>query len=182
MGQRHRWVLRKFGGGFIGSSWAPVAYAAPRAGRRPAAAPLPRRKRRSRTRRSNNCGSAIPRGQKYCRSCAPDRRRETIPVAARLGRLISHSAKAQASRAESQKRQHAARKGWVASDLPPSLDKNDYLEQIQPRLTVIPCSAIASALGVSHPYAAQIRAVRRIPHPRHWEVLAGLVDISLTSK
>ena len=48
------------------------------------------------------------------------------------------------------------------------------MERVQPRLAGIPYSAIASALGVSLPYAAEIRAGRRIPHPRHWETLARL--------
>src|SRR5208283_4901407 len=38
--------------------------------------------------------------------------------------------------------------------------------------------AVASALGVSIPYASGIRAGRRIPHPLHWQALAQLVGMS----
>jgi len=37
---------------------------------------------------------------------------------------------------------------------------------------------MASALGVSEPYARDIRAGRRRPHPRHWQGLAELVGVS----
>jgi hypothetical protein len=51
-------------------------------------------------------------------------------------------------------------------------------EGIQTRLTGITAPAISSALGISGPYATDIRAGRRIPHPRHWEKLARLVGFS----
>ena len=37
---------------------------------------------------------------------------------------------------------------------------------------------IAEALGAFKPHAAQIRAGRRRPHPRRWEVLAKLAETS----
>ena len=125
-----------------------------------------------------NCGVAVPHGQKHCGSCTPDMLREKMPEVARLGRLASNSPEAQARRADSQKRQHKARKGWKASELPAGFDEKFYLEQIQPRMAGIPCSVIASALGVSIPYAADIRAGRRVPHPRRWEVLRRLAGVS----
>jgi hypothetical protein len=39
-------------------------------------------------------------------------------------------------------------------------------------------STIALTLGVSLPYASDIRAGRRQPHPRHWLSLARLVAVS----
>ena len=45
-------------------------------------------------------------------------------------------------------------------------------------LTGITVPFIASALGVSGPYAAEIRAGRCLPHPRHWQTLARLVGVS----
>ena len=36
---------------------------------------------------------------------------------------------------------------------------------------------LSSTLGVSEPYVVDIRAGRRVPHPRHWQTLAGLVGI-----
>jgi len=39
-------------------------------------------------------------------------------------------------------------------------------------------SEIASAIGVSIPYASDIRKGRRRPHPRHWQALAELTKHS----
>jgi len=46
---------------------------------------------------------------------------------------------------------------------------------IQPRLEAVTIPAISAAIGVSEPYAADIRAGERVPHPRHWQTLAQLV-------
>jgi hypothetical protein len=51
-------------------------------------------------------------------------------------------------------------------------------QHIQPRLATINVSKLASALGVSKPYAADIRAGRRLPHERHWVTLAKLTGFS----
>jgi len=37
---------------------------------------------------------------------------------------------------------------------------------------------IRAALGVSEPYSSAIQAGVRVPHPRHWQALAKLVEIS----
>ncbi|HVB57067.1 MAG TPA: hypothetical protein VNE63_11645, partial [Candidatus Acidoferrales bacterium] len=52
-----------------------------------------------------------------------------------------------------------------------------YREQIQPKLATFTVSAITSALGISKPYATDIRAGKRVPHPRHWLALAQLVGM-----
>jgi hypothetical protein len=56
--------------------------------------------------------------------------------------------------------------------------KKKYVREIQPRLKGVALSALASALGISIPYAVDIRKGRRVPHPRHWQVLASLVGVS----
>jgi hypothetical protein len=73
--------------------------------------------------------------------------------------------------------QAAARLNWRASDQPAWLNAETYREKIQPRLAEIAVPIISSALGVSKPYATDIRAGRRIPHPRHWLALARLVRV-----
>jgi CRISPR/Cas system-associated endonuclease Cas1 len=50
-----------------------------------------------------------------------------------------------------------------------------YLHEIQPKLKTLTLSVLASRLGISIPYAVDVRSARRIPHPRHWETLAQLV-------
>jgi hypothetical protein len=52
-----------------------------------------------------------------------------------------------------------------------------YEKQIQPALASVATSRICSSLGVSEPYAADIRAGRRRPHPRHWQALARLAGV-----
>jgi hypothetical protein len=68
---------------------------------------------------------------------------------------------------------------WLASSLPNLLYNESYLEKFQPHLRAFSHSAIASALGVSIPYAADIQAGRHLPHPRHWLKLADLVGVSI---
>jgi hypothetical protein len=52
-----------------------------------------------------------------------------------------------------------------------------FSRRIQPLLTSMPSSLIASRIGVTRWYAGRIRQGCR-PHPRHWPVLAELVGIS----
>jgi hypothetical protein len=66
---------------------------------------------------------------------------------------------------------------WSPSSLPEWLNEECYAQKILPRLRTIKVREIAQALHISEPYAAQIRAGRRRPHPRHWRVLAELVDL-----
>ncbi len=74
---------------------------------------------------------------------------------------------------------HAAEvKAWNPSDQPDWLTEKAYREKIQPRLSGITVPTISSALNLSEPYAAEIRAGRQRPHPRHWQTLAQLVGVS----
>jgi hypothetical protein len=120
------------------------------------------------------CCAPIKRGNKYCRTCAPAASRENLMEAAKNGRVATIGAKAQALRSTTQRRQAAALKSWNPADKPQWLDGKTYREKIQPRLASITVPAILSALHVSEPYAANIRAGRCIPHPRHWLRLAEL--------
>ena len=79
--------------------------------------------------------------------------------------------------ADTQRRHTAARTGWRASDLPAWLNKEFYVLKIQPRLTGLTLSVLASKLDISIPYAVDVRSGRRVPHPRHWLTLAQLVGV-----
>jgi len=92
--------------------------------------------------------------------------------------VAAQTSQAKARRAASKRRQDVARSGWLTSSQPAWLNNETYLEKIQPRLAAVTYPSIASALNVSQPYAADIRAGRRTPHPRHWKVLAELVGVS----
>jgi hypothetical protein len=58
-----------------------------------------------------------------------------------------------------------------------SFTEQEYREKVPPRLAGIKLAALKSALGISRPYAINIRSGRRIPHPRHWETLAALSGV-----
>jgi hypothetical protein len=67
---------------------------------------------------------------------------------------------------------------WDPSTLPSWLDEKCYLEQIQPLLKTKKVREIAAAINVSELYAGFIRLGRRRPHPRHWDALCKLVEVS----
>src|SRR5579872_389927 len=124
-----------------------------------------------------NCGTST-RGAQYCRACSPMALRENLINAAKLGRVATHTPEAAARRAATMQRQEAAKRAWKPSDLPEWLNEKVYREKIQPRLSIVAVSAISSTLSISKPYAADLRRGRRIPHPRHWAVLARLARVS----
>jgi len=123
------------------------------------------------------CGTYIDAGRSYCASCAVAVSREGLIEAAKLGRVGGHSPQARARQAEKQRRHAAEVKVWNPSDQPDWLTEEVYREKIQPRLAGITVPVMSSALGISQPYAAVIRAGRYLPHPRHWETLARLVGV-----
>jgi CRISPR-associated endonuclease Cas1 len=124
------------------------------------------------------CGAALHRGHTHCAACAVSASKERFVEVAQQGREASHSREAEASRADTQRRHTAAIHAWQFSELPEWLNEEVYRTKIQPALAGITVPAIATALGVSQPYATDIRAGRRTPHPRHWHVLAQLVKVS----
>lgn len=103
--------------------------------------------------------------------------RENLIDAAKLGRVATHTPKAEALRAATMRRQEAAKQAWKSSDLPEWLTEKFYREEIQPKLATFTVSAIASALEISKPYATDLRRGKRVPHPRHWKSLARLAEI-----
>lgn len=123
------------------------------------------------------CGEPLNRGKSYCASCSVPVVRASIIEAAKLGRVATHSPKAEALRAATQRRQAVALKAWHASDKPDWLTEEIYREKIQPPLTRITVPTISSALGISKPYATDIRAGKCVPHPRHWQALAELAGV-----
>ena len=126
------------------------------------------------------CGKLLKRGQLYCKSCALPSAKERFGDVARLGRIASHTDEAEISRSKTRRGHIAALKAWEPTTLPDWLTEQAYREKIQPRLAKVTVPAISTALGISGPYATDIRAGRRCPHPRHWEKLGRLVGVSTT--
>jgi len=124
------------------------------------------------------CGKVVMSGRRYCGTCVRTISGENLTEAARSGRAAAQSPEAQARRSATKRRHDISRQSWLPSSQPAWLSNETYEERIQPRLAGITYSTIASVLRVSEPYAADIRAGRRRPHPRHWRTLALLVGVS----
>ncbi len=123
------------------------------------------------------CGTTT-RGGRHCPKCGREISGEKLTELAKIGRVAAQSPQAQKQRSETKRRHDLARKSWLPSSQPAWLNDETYLKEIQPRLAAITVSALSSALRVSESYAADIRAGRHRPHPRHWQLLANLVGVS----
>jgi hypothetical protein len=121
------------------------------------------------------CGKYISGRQKFCSACAPTNSKEALIEAACKGRIASQTPQVLARLAEKQRSHRLAERAWKPKDKPDWLDEKAYVYQIHPRLADATISTIALTLGVSIPYASDIRAGRRRSHPRHWLSLARVV-------
>jgi hypothetical protein len=88
--------------------------------------------------------------------------------------MIGHGTHSRKKQSEAMKRHGVAKREWLSTPKPATLTEQAYIDEIQPRLSTVRIATIASTLGISEPYAAEIRAGRRRPHAMHWEVLARL--------
>jgi hypothetical protein len=141
--------------------------------------PPPRLQSYAETRsRCGVCGGTVTTGSRYCLSCVPIVNRENLLAQAKLGRIATHSPTAEARRSATQIKQFAAIRSWNPSELPRWLNEKAYRREILPRLSKFTVKAIRLALGVSHPYATNIRRGVCIPHSRHWAKLANLAGIA----
>ncbi len=123
------------------------------------------------------CGKPVGGASTRCASCAVEISRDRLLEAARQGRIASKSPESRARVAATQHRQQTARWSWRPASQPAWLTDETYTKQVQPRLVSATISEIASAIGVSIPYASGIRNGRRLPHPRHWKALAQLIGL-----
>jgi len=123
------------------------------------------------------CGATTRLGRN-CPKCGREISREKLIGLAKLGRMAAQSPESREKHSATQRQHEAAKRAWRSSPKPDWPNEKTYVEQIQPRLVAIRISALASTLGVSEPYAADIRAGRHRPHPRHWQTLAQLAGIA----
>ncbi len=124
------------------------------------------------------CGNPIEKTARWCAECSQKNSKAALVEGAKLGRVIAHAAAAQARRRATKRRHDEARSHWSPSQQPPWLTEGFYTTRVQPRLSEASLSKIAAAIGVSIPYASDIRRGRRRPHPRHWHFLASLVGVT----
>jgi CRISPR-associated endonuclease Cas1 len=120
------------------------------------------------------CGSRVSTCSTYCAKCVPLVNRENLLNQAKLGRIATHSATAEAQRSATQRKQRVALRKWNPSELPGWLNKDTYRRDVLPRLAHFTVKAIRTQLDVSHPYATRIKRGTSIPHPRHWLPLLNL--------
>jgi CRISPR-associated endonuclease Cas1 len=129
---------------------------------------------------------AIPTGQHVCVGCGAipaDKRRNHCGKCGRritirnfrVGRKFAQSPESRARKAATQSKQRALNRQFDPATLPKWLTRKFYIEQIVPSLAHIPLSRIRSTLGISEPYARWIKTGKRIPHPRFWTKLAGII-------
>jgi hypothetical protein len=124
-----------------------------------------------------NCGAPILHTGIYCRLCNADASKESYVKAANLGRKAALSVESQTKRAETQRRNASARRGWIASEHPAWLDQDTYVKRILPGLSGLTVASIASAIEVSLGYADSVRKGKVHPHARHWLKLAELAGV-----
>jgi CRISPR-associated endonuclease Cas1 len=129
----------------------------------------------------SGCGKAIGPKRSHCANCAIDGATERLVDAARIGRVAARSPEARAKHVASRQRHAQACLEWDASRQPAWLTSEVFSQQIQPLLSGVSTSAIRSQIGVSRWYASRIRQGYR-PHPRNWEALAQLVNVSADAR
>ena len=67
----------------------------------------------------------------------------------------------------------------IAAMNPGNFDPEHFHKEIAPLLSGVSASEIARVTGLLKPYCGAIRKGRRIPHPRHWSVLADLSQLAV---
>ncbi len=123
------------------------------------------------------CGAPIMHNGTFCRLCCAEASKDQYPKAAALGRMVALTLESQARRTKTQRRNARAQHGWIAATQPSWLDQRTYVDRIQPLLSTLTSSKIASAIQVSLGYADSIRKGKVHPHARHWQRLAELVGV-----
>ena len=125
------------------------------------------------------CCGATTRLGRHCAKCGREISREKLIELAKVGRAAAQSAESRKKHSETQRLHEAAKRAWRSSPKPDWPDENTYAEKVQPALATVTISTLASTLGISQSYAADIRVGRHRPHPRHWQALAQLIRIPL---
>jgi CRISPR-associated endonuclease Cas1 len=124
------------------------------------------------------CGRNATRGYERCGSCRAAIATEKLVKAAEKGRMLSHLPDATAKRIAGRRRHAAAIRAWKSTDQPEWLTEEVYRRDIQSKLASVKLPTLMAAMGISKPYAINIRSGKRVPHPRHWKALAQLTGVS----
>ena len=129
----------------------------------------------------SGCGVTTHEGR-LCPTCGRKVSGEKLIKLAHHGRIVAQNQASQAKRSARQTRHEAAKQAWRSMPKSAWPDEKEYTNEIQPLLSSVSISALSGAMGVCESYAADIRAGRRRPHPRHWSALGELVGLSRDSQ
>ncbi len=139
------------------------------------------------------CGEVLPpepdrerRRGAYCARCLADRRAElgaTMQASSlssgrrfadRTGARPTHTKEATERRSQTNAARRAEQAAWDAAHAGEEHDAQWFTDVVVPGLAEVTLPTIAKATGMSTSAASKVRAGRRVPHPRHWEVLAAI--------
>ena len=123
------------------------------------------------------CGKPVQGTSINCAECDVDVATKRLVEVARAGRVAGHTPEAIAKEAATHRKHAQARAAWNPAKQPTWLTEQVFSEKIQPALAQASATSIAKRIGVSRWYAGRIREGYR-PHPRHWQALAKLAEVS----
>jgi len=120
------------------------------------------------------CGRTLRKGLNLCRKCADEDAAKTFPEVLAKARETANSPEANKKRSETHRKNVEAVARWNPAQLPAWLTAEVYERRIVPGLQPLRTVDVARRLSVSEAYAAQIKSGTRIPHRRHWQMLAQM--------
>lgn len=129
-----------------------------------------------------DCGSPLTGNRSWCDACLPERfgalgekgRAAASTVLAQLrhdGRDPAHGGEAGRRRGRKNAAHQDAVTAWNAHH--GKADPAVFADKIAPHLRELPTANLVEATGLSEHYCSLIRLGKRVPHPRHWDALAG---------
>ena len=133
------------------------------------------------------CGEPVlKRRRRHCEACIPHVRRENglraiatprkaLAAQTAAGHDPRRSLGSNRARGEAIGEGHRRNRRW-AREHPGQRDKAWFKREIAPKLDGSSLNEIAEATGLSLAACSRIRAGAKVPHPRHWEGLLGLVE------
>jgi CRISPR-associated endonuclease Cas1 len=121
------------------------------------------------------CGTPLTKADRVlCDACATRSWERAVEASRKVGRRASIGGKAGLKRARAASNRYRLNREWervggVAGDVA------TFRAEVLPGLAAVPLSVMARATGLSTSHCAAIRRGASLPHPRHWEVLRGLI-------
>lgn len=133
------------------------------------------------------CGVVLDRsGRDYCDDCLPERRAEqasgwaisglaTLAKERASGNDPAHGGEAGRKRGGRNAAHVAAVVDWDRQNGKP-VDLDWFARDVLPRIQGVPLRLMAEATGLSEGYCSFVRRGLKVPHQRHWSLLARLHD------